>query len=251
MSTTLYVFSATGNSLTSARMLASQLEDCRVVSVASLKHSTKVVDNADAIGFVFPVYHGSMPWPVRELINKMVFSPEAYIFILPTFRGSAGKTAQRADQLLRTRGQKLALSLGLLMPGNSSQNEPQVDAAYLAAQQENVAAMVGRILARETEDYTAAELIPASPVDHANNFRGIMSDENCIGCGTCVRVCPMENIRIENGKSVIGDACATCLACFHWCPKEAIYMSKQENMARRVKYHHPDITLRDILAQKE
>jgi formate hydrogenlyase subunit 6/NADH:ubiquinone oxidoreductase subunit I len=94
-------------------------------------------------------------------------------------------------------------------------------------------------------------LIPLSKVAYPNNFRGITVDENCIGCGICAQICPMENIRIENGRAVIGDDCATCLSCFHFCPQEAIWMSRQENIARRSKYCHPDVTLRDILAQKE
>jgi Pyruvate/2-oxoacid:ferredoxin oxidoreductase delta subunit len=60
----------------------------------------------------------------------------------------------------------------------------------------------------------------------------------------------MNNIAIVDGKAKIGDDCSTCLACFHWCPKEAIWMSKQENIARRSKYHHPDVTMADIMAQK-
>ena len=32
---------------------------------------------------------------------------------------------------------------------------------------------------------------------------------------------------------------------------EAIIMSKQEGIERRFKYHHPDVSLNDILAQKQ
>ncbi|WRK52481.1 EFR1 family ferrodoxin [Coprobacillaceae bacterium CR2/5/TPMF4] len=59
-------------------------------------------------------------------------------------------------------------------------------------------------------------------------MRGIRADDKCIGCGICTRVCPMDNIKVENNHAIIGDNCITCLACFHWCPKEAIYMSKEK-----------------------
>ena len=61
----------------------------------------------------------------------------------------------------------------------------------------------------------------------------------------------MNNISLKDGKAIIGDDCATCLACFHWCPVEAIIMSKQEGIERRFKYHHPEVSFTDILAQKE
>ena len=167
-----------------------------------------------------------------------------------TYRGHAGAAAKRMDQLLRTRGQKLSLAVGVSMPGNSFINPPEVDAEYLEKQAAHIAAVLPQIRSREVQDHFTEELLPLTPVGSPNNFRGIAADETCIGCGTCAQVCPMENIAIRDGRAVIGENCATCLACFHWCPVEAIWMSKQENIARRSKYHHPDVTLEKIAAQK-
>lgn len=247
MSTAIYYFSATGNSLTTAELLAEKLGDCRMVNISLLMDKTAVIEEADAVGFVFPVYYGNMPWPVRTVISKMVFKKEAYIFSCATYRGHAGAVYKRLDQLLKTRGQKLSLACGVPMPGNSFINAPEVDAAHLAAQNENVDKLIPAIAAREEQDHSEAGIIGQNPIDYANNFRGIMADDNCIGCGTCVKVCPMGNIRLEGGKAVIGDACATCLACFHWCPKEAIWMSRQDGIGRRTKYHHPDVELNDFV----
>ena len=110
--------------------------------------------------------------------------------------------------------------------------------------------LLPQLQAREENEYSSDGLIKETPIDTANNFRGILAEDTCIGCGRCVRVCPMDNIVLENGKAFIGNHCATCLACFHWCPVEAIYMSKQENIARRSKYHHPDVTFEDIVKLK-
>lgn len=250
MSMTIYCFSATGNSLTTARKLAEMLGDCRVIPVPSLRAQSKVKDDSDAVGFVFPVYYGNMPWPVRELISKMAFAKDAYVFSVTTYRGHAGAAAKRMDQLLMTRGVRLSGSFGLPMPGNSFINAPEVDAAHLAAQTDNIAAIAERIRSREHTGSTAPELLPMTPIDYPNNFRGITADDSCTGCGICAQVCPMGNIRIEGGRAVIGDDCATCLACFHWCPVEAVWMSKQEGIARRAKYRHPGVTLEDILNQK-
>ena len=111
-------------------------------------------------------------------------------------------------------------------------------------------ALVGRIVGREEEDYRAQDVLPITPVGYPNNFRGIMADEKCTGCGACTWVCPMENIKIVDRHAVIGDDCATCLACFHWCPNQAIFMSKQQGIERRAKYHHPDVDIGDIVALK-
>ena len=250
MKTTIYVFSATGNSLTTAKILAERI-DATLVSVASARKLTEINEESDAIGFVFPVYYGNMPYPVRELITKMNFRSDAYIFTVATYRGHAGDVAKRMDCLLKARGQKLSLSLGLSMPGNSFINKPEVDEAYLKAQRENIENLLPALQAREAYEYVFDGVIKETPVDTANNFRGILAEDTCIGCGRCVSVCPMDNIILEDGKARIGNNCATCLACFHWCPVEAIYMSKQENIARRSKYHHPDVTFEDIVGMKK
>ena len=250
MKTILYCFSATGNSLTTANLLAKGFENCEVIPVASLMGEDTVTADADAVGYVFPVYYGDMPYPVRETVMKTTYRENAYIFTVMTYRGHAGKAAERLNLLLHTRDAKLSYADGVHMPVNSYINEPEIDAAYLAEQKNAVQALIEPIKNRTVQEFSAEEL-PDTPVSKPENFRGIAADERCMGCGTCAQVCPMENITVENGKAVIGENCATCLACFHWCPVEAIWMSKQENIARRKKYRHPNVSFWDIVGQKD
>lgn len=251
MKSILYVFSSTGNCLTTARKLSGLFTDCQIVPIAALAKHRKILVEAETVGFLFPVYYGNMPYPVREVIGKMVFNKDPYIFCFTTCRGHVGAAPQRLDQLLRTRGQVLSCAANIFMPGNSFLNEEAADQAYLEAQDHSIRNAAQPILHREVYDYSSQEVLPLTPVDYPNNFRGITADDSCIGCGTCVRLCPMGNIRIIDGKALIGDDCATCLTCFHWCPVEAVYMSRQAEIARRRKYHHPDIQLRDIQKMKQ
>lgn len=248
----LYCFSATGNTLSTARLLAQNLgEDCRIISIPALLNQEKIIVNDDSVGFLFPIYNGDMPYILRDFISRIEFSGNPYIFSVCTFRGYSGAIAARLNTLLAEHGQKLSLSLGVKMPGNSRLSTAEETEAALSAQEENVKTAAKRISARETEDYSSIELPAPSPFTNGyENTRGMVSDENCIGCGICTRVCPTGNITVENGHSVFGNKCATCLSCFHWCPVEAIYMSKTPDIARRFKYHHPDVTLQDIIAQK-
>lgn len=248
----IYYFTATGNSLTTARRLADGLGGCRLIPVVSAVQQQKIVEEAEAVGFVFPVYFSDAPCIVRDLISKMIFTAEKpYIFAVPTCRGHAGACHQRLDQLLMTRSQKLSLAVNVNMPGNSYINEPGVDEKHLADQDAAVQAILPLIRSRETRDYSEPALLPLARTAWPNNFRGITAEaDKCTGCGICEEVCPMGNIVLREGKAVIGDNCSTCLACFHWCPNEAVWMSKQENIARRSKYRHPEIKLQDVISQK-
>ena len=78
---------------------------------------------------------------------------------------------------------------------------------------------------------------PVNPVFYrffvkADAFR---ATDACIGCGRCVELCPLNNIRLENGKPVWGKNCTHCMACICYCPKEAIeYGEKSKGKPR---YH--------------
>jgi len=53
--------------------------------------------------------------------------------------------------------------------------------------------------------------------------------DNCIGCQTCVRVCPVKAIKVENRKAVVNiERCSGCAACEQRCPQYAIAMIKRD-----------------------
>ena len=121
----------------------------------------------------------------------------------------------------------------------------------LDAQRENVRQAVFELLHFPILDYTFETEPKQTPVHNPSNMRGMEAEAHCVGCGICEKICPMDNIRLVAERPVFGENCISCLACFHWCPQEAIWMSKgEEEMKRRFKYHHPDVKLNDILKQK-
>ena len=74
--------------------------------------------------------------------------------------------------------------------------------------------------------------------------RSILVRENCIGCGICAKVCPAQNIALQDGKPAFLHRCEACFACDEWCPCGAIqHWSRGEG----VKYHYPTIQLPDLL----
>jgi len=241
MSTSIYYFSATGNCLTTAKEMTTYYKQANIISVTDLKNEEKIIVDSDIVIFVCPVYYGNMPYLMKTAVEKMRFENNPYIALMTTCKGHTGVIANRFEVLLSKKGQHLSLARNIMMPGNSWISTPEENAERLLHQKENIEKEMQDILLKKTEDYSLVEPLKETPVDYPNNFRGIMADETCIGCGTCVKVCPMDNIELKDRKALIGNECITCLRCFHWCPVESIYMSKEENVARRFKYHHPDV----------
>lgn len=54
--------------------------------------------------------------------------------------------------------------------------------------------------------------------------------DRCVGCGTCSSSCFINNIRQEDGRSVIGDGCLGCGNCVETCPNGAIVMVNESGV---------------------
>ncbi len=56
----------------------------------------------------------------------------------------------------------------------------------------------------------------------------MVNKEKCIGCGSCVNMCPVNAISFDkDGKAVIDkEKCIKCLTCENICPVQAIKIEK-------------------------
>lgn len=53
-------------------------------------------------------------------------------------------------------------------------------------------------------------------------------NNDCIGCGKCVSVCPMNNLYIKENKAMSKNHCTMCYRCISLCPKKAITLLGKE-----------------------
>lgn len=98
---------------------------------------------------------------------------------------------------------------------------------------------------------TSLKGLAKEPKDSGLGFRELMSltdrsisvDDNCNGCGTCSKVCPVGNIKMVVGKPEWQHRCEMCFACDEWCPRKAIHHWGRPNGA---KYHHPSVSAKDL-----
>jgi coenzyme F420 hydrogenase subunit beta len=50
-------------------------------------------------------------------------------------------------------------------------------------------------------------------------LREVISEGECVGCGTCVAVCPVDSIVLEDGTPKLAGICIACGMCYANCPK--------------------------------
>ena len=123
MSTAIYYFSGTGNSLAIARDIAEKTE-ARLLSIPAAIAATESEEKecipigADTVGVVFPVYHKSIPLILKTCIEKMETLSARYVFGVCTYGDSPGLAVKHLRQLVQSRGGQLAAGFGVHMPYN-------------------------------------------------------------------------------------------------------------------------------------
>ena len=79
---------------------------------------------------------------------------------------------------------------------------------------------------------------------HPKRVKKFVANADCIGCGTCVRVCPQGNIQLVGGKPSFGSNCIGCLSCVQFCPKAAINVGKITE--KRERFPNPHVKAADL-----
>jgi ferredoxin len=262
MKTIIYYFTGTGNSLAVARKIASVLDDCDLVPVASQKDTTvAIIPDAERVGIVCPVYFLGLPVMVAEFAARLDCSSVRYTFAIVTLGGSGGSTTLRQlDHLIRNQhGRGLDAGFTVKMPGNyillysSPTGERQTD--LLAAADSRINLLIPVIRRCEHRNiplaifgrFLYALAYPRFVSRSRSEDRKFTVSDACTSCGTCARVCPADDIEIVQGRPVWKGRCEVCCACIHVCPTEAIQAGPRT--ARRQRYRNPSTSIADLAEQ--
>lgn len=76
--------------------------------------------------------------------------------------------------------------------------------------------------------------VPKDQADNPVDIRKVTpkTDENCIDCKICAKVCPMGSIDYENVKQMIG-ICIKCGACIKRCPTNSKYFDDMDYLRHK------------------
>lgn len=254
MSTKIYYFSGTGNCLAVSRELKKHLNDeTSICSIAEFINKETVKADADVLGFVFPVHFMNIPDILKSFIKKLTFSTNTYIFAIATCNGVPGESLFNLNKCLVKKGQSLSLGFVVSMPGNALVTPPEIVTERLNNYKGRVAEIAENINKRNILKFEGEYNIKSHIASYTLKTLGkrlyltpknASSTCDCVGCGTCEKVCPLNNIKIVNKKPQWGHNCSTCLACFHWCPKKAVKGGVMLN--KRERYHNPEISIMDM-----
>ena len=251
----IYYFSGTGNSLAVAQSIAGGTgQEISNHLIATPKGS----DN-EVVGFVCPVYAWGIPrhfkgiirdW-MRMISTKEIAKPE-YIFMVLTCGDDIGMTDREMSRLLNEGGHNLDACFSIAMP-NTYVCLPGFDIDPADLQQHKLQTAKGRILkivghinqrkrgltdvVRGTVPRLKSYVLRPLFNSFLTGDKHFLATNDCIGCGLCQRICPLQNITSSSaGKPQWNGNCADCLRCYHLCPKHAIHYAGRTHT--KGQYHH-------------
>lgn len=196
------------------------------------------------IVFGYPIYFSNIPKIVRGFIlgNGDCFAGKK-VFLLATMGLFSGDGAGCSARLLKKSGAQIVGGLHVKMPDcigdKKLLKKPLEENKRIVREADEKI----RLAAQRLKDGNPAK-DGLNPFDHMAGLFGQrlwfygetasyqkkpdIDRQKCTGCGLCVKLCPMKNLRLSNGKAVSGEKCTLCYRCFSRCPVRALTILGKE-----------------------
>ncbi len=188
----------------------------------------------DKVGIAYPVHAFNAPSIIFDFIKKLPkMSSEKQLFILAT-SGEPLKlnniSSIKPVSLLRKKNFKFTNEYHYCMPYNIIFRHTDA----MAYKMWETAKELIPIDAKELVEGKEAKLkkVPFGKflayifrIEHwGGRFNGkrFKVNENCCNCNMCVKICPTNNITVENGEFKFDKNCIMCMRCSFLCHKNAI-----------------------------
>ena len=234
-------YSGCGNSKYVAEELARLTSDNTIIINPNDTAPSLTLHSGEALGIVCPVYAWAVPRLVEDYVKRLsVNQKPAYCYLACTCGDSVGKTPELFAKTLHSKGWHLDAAFGFVMPETYinlkgfNLDTPESEKRKIDAVRKRLPEVAERIVNRVEVIEVVRGALPALMSYVANPLfysllitdRKFHATDDCIHCGQCEQVCPLNNINMVGGKPYWNGNCTNCMACYHHCPKNAIHFGK-------------------------
>ena len=171
-----------------------------------------------------------------HISKKQTFTGSKDVYFIFTSGGYCGISGQLAKWMFRKKKMNYLGHAEFKMPRNYVANDayPMLERKEIEERILQSRDMISTIVedikagrklkARHIFLFETIITIPFNPVwcKYKLRAKDFYATEQCIGCGKCAKLCPLNNITIEDKKPIWKDNCTHCMACIGNCPTQAI-----------------------------
>lgn len=245
-------FSDTGNSGYAARRIADGLGEPLLCLNDRIKAGgTAPVETGERLVIVTPTYAWRIPRIVEDWLLHTELTGAKRAWFVMTCGSEIGDADRYNRRLCQAKGLVCMGTAQIVMPENfiAMFNAPTVEEArrIVAKAEPFIDRAIAAIRAghmfspprKKLYDRIASSAV--NPVFYplfvkANPFT---ASDVCIGCGKCEKLCPLNNITLQNARPVWGTNCTQCMACICYCPTRAIEYGKKS--VGKPRYHFEEL----------
>ena len=259
MNIELKYFSGTGNSF-------KIIDTCKEIftqngsqaSLSSITDKLKLSEDADLIGFCFPVYAFGIPRICRKYLSDLpkIKKPlKAFVLITAGDSQEAGFSVNESTTLLKKKGFDVIYTKVIQMPANwtVAMNPPSKEDARsmiddgIVETTGVVQDILNSVVHHHRFNYPPRYSKFGFYKDYylfkwlglSNFWREFKVDETCDACGLCEKLCPTHSIQIENAIPKWSKTCEQCMRCVNYCPKQAIFQKSGGSIKGKNIYYEP------------
>ena len=247
----IYCYSGSGHCLHMAKKIARALGDTDIVMMRSYPAITDA-RGAKRVGFIFSCMAGGLPGDVESYVKDIQIAPGTYTFAVEQYAGYLGCGLRKIDEIVHLdywTGISNHSTAIWLMPHvlTFPPTTPKTAQKGIDRKAAEVAAAV--LASKRSEKRPPKEAVfelmsKGLGKTHGKRIKKFAANDACIGCGTCVKVCPRNNIQLVGGKPSFGGNCIGCLSCVQYCPKQAINIGKITE--KRERFPNPNVKAAEL-----
>lgn len=230
-------YSATGNTEYIAQEIARRLDDECIDLLSRIKnHDYSNLHSEKPFIICAPVYVCEMPRFMSKYLKKQTFSGNRNVYFIFTSGGYCGISGQLAKWMFRKKKMNYMGRAEFKMPRNYVANDsyPMLAKEEVEERITNSYKMIAPVVetiqsgnklkARHIFLFETIITLPFNPVwcKYKLLAKDFYSTDACIGCGKCVKLCPLNNITLKDKAPVWSNHCSHCMACIGNCPTRAI-----------------------------
>lgn len=223
-------FSGTGNSKYVAKIIAKENND-DLLSINNLikNNNKKTISSKKTLVFVCPIHSGRIPPVVENFIKENKFEGNTNSYFITTCFQNSWNSEKYIQKLCNETNLKFQGAKEILMPQNYIMMYPILDKESANKIVENITPEIYKI-AQEIKNNRKLNMNKPSfkgkmmssvvnPIFYSMIVKAkyFYATDKCTSCRKCVELCPMNNIKISDGKPQWGDNCIHCTACINRC----------------------------------
>ena len=232
-------FSGTGNSAYTAKRIGAEIQDETTDLFGRIRgRDFSHVCSDKPWVIVCPTYAWRIPRILQDWLKRTSLEGSTEIYFVMTCGVNIGNAGAYLKKRCRRKGISYKGCASILMPENyiALFDTPPREKALSIIERAEASITDAARLIREGKPMpepkpTVMDRLNSGVVNdlfyplfvHARKF---YATDRCISCGKCAKLCPLNNIHLEDGKPAWGKDCTHCMACICRCPVEAIEYGK-------------------------